>query len=141
MASDVEPRPDVPFEILDAMRQICLAFPEAYEESAWVGTRWCIRKKNFAHVVAIEAGWPPAYARAAGNDGPITVLTFRAHPPDREALGQSGHPFFLPVWFDDIVGMVLGGDTDWEEVTELVTDSYCALAPKKLAEQVRGSTP
>ena len=29
--------------------------------------------------------------------------------------------------------MVLDADqTDWDEVTELLTDSYCVLAPKKL---------
>jgi hypothetical protein len=28
--------------------------------------------------------------------------------------------------------MVLDDDTDWEEVRELVTESYCVLAPKKL---------
>ena len=42
---------DAPEEILDKLREICLAFPDAYEEDAWAGTRWCVRKKNFAHVV------------------------------------------------------------------------------------------
>ena len=43
-----------------------------------MGTRWRIRKRTFAHVLTIEAGWPPAYARAAATDGPCTVLTFRS---------------------------------------------------------------
>ncbi len=30
------------------------------------------------------------------------------------------------------MGMVLDADTDWDEVRELVTESYCVLAPKKL---------
>ena len=55
---------DVPTEILDAVRAVCLALPDAYEEAAWVGTRWRIRGKTFAHVLTIDAGWPPAYARA-----------------------------------------------------------------------------
>jgi hypothetical protein len=29
-------------------------------------------------------------------------------------------------------GVLLTGDTDWEEIRELVTDSYRVLAPKKL---------
>ena len=29
-----------------------------------------------------------------------------------------------------------GADTNWGEVAELVTESYCLLAPKKLAAQV-----
>jgi len=123
--------------ILDALRSICRGLPDVHEEQAWVGTRWTVRKKNFAHVVVVRGGWPAAYAEAAGSDGPITVLTFRSPPADLEALSNVGHPFFKPVWFDDIVGMVIDSATDWQEVAELVTESYCWLAPKKLAEQVR----
>jgi hypothetical protein len=31
---------------------------------------------------------------------------------------------------------VLDADVDWDDVAELVTESYCALAPKKLVELV-----
>jgi hypothetical protein len=133
-------RPDVAPAILAALREVCLALPEAYEEEAWVGTRWSVRKKTFAHVLVVDDGWPPAYALAVNNDGPLTVMTFRAPLPEREALGHIGRPFFLPVWFDDIVGMVIDGDVDWDEVAELVTESYCVLAPKKLVDLVRRPT-
>jgi hypothetical protein len=129
-------RPEVPASIVASLREICLALPEAYEEEAWVGTRWCVRKKNFAHVVAIADGWPPAYARAAGSDGPLTVLTFRAPADEVEAFRHLGAPFFVPVWFDDIVGMALHDDVDWTQIAELVTDSYCVLAPKRLRDQL-----
>ena len=128
---------DVAPAIVAELRAICLRLPEAYEEQAWAGTRWMIRKRNFAHVVAIDAGWPPAYARAAHNDGPITVLTFRAADTDLDALTHAGHPYFKPVWFRDIVGMILDADVDWDVVADLVTDSYCIMAPKKLAAAVR----
>jgi hypothetical protein len=72
---------DAAAEIVDRLRSVCLAFPEAYEESAWVGTRWRIRKKTFAHVLTIEAGRPPGYARAAATEGPVTVLTFESSGP------------------------------------------------------------
>jgi hypothetical protein len=32
--------------------------------------------------------------------------------------------------------MLLDEDTDWEELAELLTDSYCLQAPKSLAERV-----
>jgi hypothetical protein len=32
--------------------------------------------------------------------------------------------------------MVLDDHTDWEEVAELMTESYCVLAPKKLVALV-----
>jgi hypothetical protein len=69
---------------------MCLALPEACEEQAWVGTRWSIRKRNFAQVVAIDAGWPPAYARAASTEGPAIVLTFRSSGQELEALARRG---------------------------------------------------
>jgi predicted DNA-binding protein (MmcQ/YjbR family) len=120
---------------LERVRATCLGLPEVVEEQAWVGTRWTIRRKNFAHVVQIVAGHPPAYAAAAGTDD-ATVLTFRCPPDDLDALTHAGPPFFKPVWFTDIVGLVLDGSTDWDEVAELVTESYCLLAPQQLAEQV-----
>jgi hypothetical protein len=87
--------------------------------------------------VPIEGGKPDAYAAAARTAGPAVVLTFRAGGDELEALAAMGPPFFKPVWFRDIVGLDLSGDVDWTEVAELVTDSYCLLAPKKLAATVR----
>jgi hypothetical protein len=128
---------EVRLEIVAVLRAVCLGLPEAYEESAWVGTRWRIRKQTFAHVLAIDSGWPPAYARAAASDGPATVVTFRASGPELDAFRDAGHPYFKPVWFDDIVGMFLDEHVDWDLVGELLTESYCILAPKKLAASVR----
>ena len=130
-------RPDVPAATVAALRTVCLGLPDAYEEQAWVGTRWRIRTQTFAHVLVIDSGWPPAYARAAGSDGPVTVLTFRSTGAELNALAHADHPFFKPVWFPDIVGMVLDADVDWDEVGELVTESYCALAPRRLADLVQ----
>jgi hypothetical protein len=86
----------------------------------------------FAHVLVVDSGWPPAYARAAGTNGPTTVLTFRSSGPDLDALRMAGDPFFAPVWRADEVGMVLDAGVDWEEVADLLTESDCLLAPKKL---------
>lgn len=127
---------DVPLEFVTRLRSSCLSLPAAYEEQAWVGTRWCVRKKTFAHVVTIADGHPPAYARAAAHDGPLTVLTFRSSADELDALANAGRPFFKPPWFPDIVGMTLDDATDWDEVDELLTESYCLLAPKKLTDQV-----
>ena len=114
----------------------CLPLPEAVEEDAWVGTRWRIRAKTFAHVVPIEDGRPGAYAVAAGTPGPAVVLTFRSSGDELAALTAIGPPFFKPVWFRDIVGLTITHATDWDEVNELVTESYRLLAPRKLAARV-----
>jgi hypothetical protein len=56
---------------------------------------------------------------------------FRSSPPELDALRNAGLPFFAPVWRADEVGMVLDGAVDWEEVAELLTESYTLLAPKR----------
>jgi hypothetical protein len=116
---------DVPDAVLAELRAVCLGLPESYEEQAWTGRRWRIRKRTFVHVLTIDS---PA--------GPTTVMTFRAAGEELGVLHRSGHPFFRPGWGRDVVGMVLDGDTDWSEVAELLTESYCVLAPKKLAAKV-----
>jgi len=132
----MSPRTLVPPDVLAELRSICTALPEVREEEAWIGTRWRIRTHTFAHVLTIDAGWPPAYAKAAGTDGPVTVLTFRSGGDELHALAHTGSPFFKPVWWPDIVGLELGPDTDWDEVAELITESYRLLAPKRLAALV-----
>lgn len=129
-------RADVPQEIVAELRSVCLALPEVIEEQGWVGRRWHVRTRAFAHVLLVDDGWPPAYARAAGSDGPIVVLMFRSSGAELAALRNGGAPFFAPVWRADEVGMVLDADVDWDEVAELVTESYCVQAPKALRARV-----
>jgi hypothetical protein len=125
----------VPAPALSRLRTLCLALPEVAEEAAWAGTRWVVRKKNFAHAVAIEDGWPPAYAEASGlHDG--CVLTFRFDPA-HDVMRWSRPPFFRPPWFANIAGVELTGATDWNELETLVIDSYRVLAPGKLAHRAR----
>jgi len=117
--------------VLARLRLVCLDLPEAYEEAAWAGIRWCVSKKNFAHVLMIGDGWPPAYAEAA-NTAHGCVLTFRLSEANSRSARFSRRPFFRPLWFPNIVGVMLTADTDWEELDALLVESYCALAPKRL---------
>jgi hypothetical protein len=121
---------DVPADMLGELRTICLGLPDAYEQQAWAGTRWCVRKRSFAHVLTLDS-----------HVGPSTVLSFRSSGAELAALRASGHPFFRPGWGDDTVGMVLDGATDWGEVAELLTESFCIMAPKKLVALVERPPP
>ncbi|OYO22010.1 hypothetical protein CGZ93_08790 [Enemella dayhoffiae] len=47
-----------------------------------------------------------------------------------------GEPYYRAGWGSNVVGMILGDGTDWTEVAELLTDSYCLQAPHHLAAQV-----
>jgi predicted DNA-binding protein (MmcQ/YjbR family) len=116
---------DVPERVMRELGARCGALPEVEEQQAWAGSRWVVRKRTFAHVLTIE-----------GPHGPDTVMTFRSSGDELGVLHHAGHPFFRPGWGTNVVGMVLDDDTDWDEVGELVTESYCLLAPKKLAALV-----
>jgi hypothetical protein len=127
----------LPAEVVTAVRAICLALPEAHEEAAWVGRRWRIRQRTFAHLFVVDDDSPPILARAAG-DGPrpAIVLAFRAQGQELVALTNSGPPFVNAGWGRDAIGMVLDEATDWTEVRELLVESYAALAPKRLRAQL-----
>jgi hypothetical protein len=124
---------DVSGAALHRVRSFCLGLPESYEEQAWVGTRWRIRSRTFAHLIVVEGGWPKAYSRAAGTQGPANVLTFRSAGMELGALRTIGHPYFAPPWREDEIGLVLDGTLDWAEVTELLIESYRVLAPANLS--------
>ncbi len=123
---------EVPEAVEVRLREICLSLPEVREEVAWKGTRWRVRTHTFVHVIGIDE---------PGRD-PSVVMSFRAAGDELEVLRNAGHPFFILGWGRDAVGMVLDDRTDWDEVCELVTESYCVLAPKKLVALVdRPATP
>jgi hypothetical protein len=117
---------EVPEAILQRLRLACAHLPEAYEEQAYEGVRWRIRKNTLVHVISRVV-----------ESGPITVMTFHSRGEEHDALLAMGDPFH-PGWGPGLVAMVLreDGTTDWSEVRELVTESYCLLAPKKLIAQL-----
>lgn len=110
-----------------------LALPDAHEEDAWTGIRWRVRAKTFAHVMVAQEGFESSFRAITGIADPTTVLTFRASGEELLALVHAGLPFYKPPWSPTIVGMVIDDDTDWAEVTDLVTESYRICAPQRLA--------
>ena len=116
---------DVPLETVELLRGVCLRLPETTEQQAWAGTRWQVRRRTFAHVLSIDA-----------DGGPVTVMTFRSTGFELDALLEIGHPYFRAGWGTNVVGMVIGVAVDPDEIRELLTESYCILAPKKLAALV-----
>jgi YjbR len=120
----------VPDDVESRLRELCLELPDAYEERAWVGTRWMVRKRTFAHVLGVDVD----------HEDPLVVLSFRSAGEELEVLRHAGHPFFVLGWGRDAIGMVLDGETDWDEVREVVTESFCVLAPKKLTSLVNRPT-
>lgn len=120
---------EVPAPIVERIRTLCLALPETsvrVDESRTLtrSTAWSydIRQRSFCLLVASS--------NPTGR--PVTMLVLRAGPVEREALLSGGHPYFVPRAGPGRIGIELTDDTDWDEITELVTESYRILAPKKL---------
>lgn len=115
-------RPDLPLAWVERLRGVLEVFPECEEDHAWVGVRWRVGDATVAH--------------AFGGEDQLFRITFRAEPDEVVAFMHLGAPYFRCDWGRDLVGLFLDEDTDWEELGELLTDSYCIQAPSRLAERV-----
>jgi YjbR len=120
---------EIPADIVEPIRTLCLALPEVtvrVDESRTTARSTAhsfdIRRRSFCLLVA--------WADAKGQ--PVPLLLLRAGPDEREALLAIGHPFYPSRADRDRIVVVLTGDTDWAEIRELVIESYRILAPKKL---------
>ncbi|MGN6162149.1 MAG: MmcQ/YjbR family DNA-binding protein [Marmoricola sp.] len=115
-------RPEVPPAMVERLRDLVADLPQCREEDAWVGIRWRVGEATIAHVFG-------------GEDGLFRII-FRGEPGEVMAFAHLGPPYFKADWGPNVIGMLLDDATDWQELGELLTDSYCLLAPGHLAEQV-----
>lgn len=129
-AGDVRP------EFEDRLRALCMSLPDVYEEPAWVGVRWMVRKQTFAHTYGVDKPDRTSPLNTLVRRFPVDVVTFRVPDDDVAGLLGCGLPFYSPGWGANVVAMILDDDTDWEEVAELLTDSYRERAPRKLARLI-----
>jgi hypothetical protein len=106
---------------------VLMSLPRCREEDAWVGIRWRVGQATVAHVYG-------------GEDQRLRV-TFRAEQDEVMAFGNLGDPYFRADWGRNVVGLLLDEHTDWEELRELLIDSYCIQAPHRLAELVPRPPP
>ena len=120
---------EVPKDIFERVRTLCLALPEvtvrvdaSLARARSTAHSFEIRRRSFCLLVA----------RESPTGKPVPLLVLRADPDERDALLSIGHPFYASRAGQDRIGVWLTDDTDWEEIRELVTDSYRRLAPKKL---------
>ena len=120
---------EVPEAIVERVRALCLALPEvtvrvddSLTPERSTAQSFDIRRRSFFLLVA----------REDSTGKPVPLLVLRAGPAERAALLSIGHPFFPARAGRDRIVVVLIGDTDWEQIRELVTESYRILAPKKL---------
>lgn len=104
--------------VLDPLRAICLSLPEAHEGLSF-GEPW------------FRAGKKP-FAIFEVHDG-VPEVSFRAVPEAREELLTD--PRFRPtpyMWHNGWLTLQLREPVDWDEVEELVLDSYRQQALRRM---------
>ena len=111
--------------LVDRVRAICLALPEAAEKEAWGDPTFRVRDKIFAMVKS--------------GDGRVSIWC-KAPPGGQEVLvGADPQRFFVPRYVGQHgwIGVRLDlPEVDWGLVAELVSDSYRMTAPKRLIAQI-----
>ena len=109
---------------IERLRAIALALPEAQEKPFGDQTAptFRVRDKMFVYVFDDERS---LMMKAPAGEQEALV----AHDPDR---------FFRPPYLGGKgwIGVTLRDDLDWEEVAEMVEESYRMIAPKRLHARI-----
>lgn len=113
MASGTEP--------LERLRAVCLALPEAQETGGVGDPSFKVRDKIFAMRHQHNGRWS-VWCKTPPGIQPALI----ASDPSR---------FFSPpyVGHHGWVGVYLDVPLDWDEIADLITDSYRKTAPKRLS--------
>ena len=120
-------RPPVPEEWVLRIADVLTELPEGTTEPAWVGARW--------------QGGGGLVPHVSGGVVPFFRTPSRRDLDGRQPFEHLGPPYFRAGWGANVIGMLLDDGTDWTELAELLTDSYCLVAPKQLASRVARPDP
>jgi predicted DNA-binding protein (MmcQ/YjbR family) len=108
--------------VLKRLREICLALPEATETMTWGQPHFRVRNKIFA-----------GYDDESGK-GSIDFKLTMDHAADvLERPGFSPAPY---VGHKGWVSVEARPDLDWDELRQMIRESFRLIAPKRLAAQM-----
>ena len=111
-------------ERLERLRKLCLSFPEASEKEAWGDPTWRVRDRIFAMQKGNYAGGRPSLWLKSSC--PVQGLLVAGDPEQFFVPPYVGHKGWVGVYLD-------GRSVDWQAVASLIRESYCWIAPKRLA--------
>jgi hypothetical protein len=113
--------------VLARLRRICLALPEVSERLSHGEPAWFVRGKRL-------------FVTFADHHHDDRVALWCAAPAGAQEAFVTTRPerFFRPpyVGHRGWLGVVLDDGVDWDELSDIVTEAYRAVAPKALAEAV-----
>lgn len=112
--------------MIERIREICLALPETSERLSHGSPSFFVRQKK-TFVSALLDGHHD-------NDFPHLWLA-AAEGVQGELIAEAPDRFFRPpyVGHKGWIGIHLEDDADWDEVEDLIEESYRMTAPKRLA--------
>ena len=115
-------------EAVGRLRAICLALPEATEQETWGDPTFRVRGKIFAMVKR--------------GDGRVSAWCKAPLGAQGVLVGADPARFFVPpyVGHRGWIGVRLDVGVDWDEVADLVAESYRLTAPKRLVARLGAAT-
>lgn len=112
--------------IMERLRKICLPLPEATEAEAFGAPTFQIRAKNFAMLHKPE-GRTSVWGKATHE---FQQALIHSEPERYFAPPYVGPKGWVAAWLDDDV------NPDWDEIEEIIIESYRLIAPKRLVKQL-----
>jgi predicted DNA-binding protein (MmcQ/YjbR family) len=113
---------------LKRVKEICLELVETTTQRHGSHAAFLVRQKTFAYYLDNHHG-----------DG-IIAIACKVAPGDNQLLANAQpERFYLPAYIASRGWVALRldrGEIDWEEVRELLQESYRRIAPKRLAANV-----
>jgi len=116
------PEVPVPEAVMEPLRTICLRYPEAVEAVAFGKPTFQVRRKNFCMLFTGERGIA-AFVKAAPGMQEAAIDRDPARYFRPPYLGGKG---WIGCWLEP------EADPDWDELADLIDESYRLIAPKRL---------
>ncbi|MEJ2861432.1 MmcQ/YjbR family DNA-binding protein [Actinomycetospora flava] len=120
-------------QLVERLRQVCLALPEATEKISHGSPSWFVRRMFVSYVGHHHGDEHLAIWVAAPEGAQEEMVT--AEPARFFVPPYVGHRGWLGMRLD-----VEPEGPDWDEVREVVTDAYRVVAPRRLAARLGGGT-
>jgi hypothetical protein len=115
---------------LTRLAQICLVLPDATRKDMGQHASFLVRKKTFVYYLDDHHG-----------DGIVSICCKVALGENADLMASDPARFYMPAYIGPRGWVALRldvGEVDWNEVGDLVVDSYRLVAPKRLAALVSG---
>jgi predicted DNA-binding protein (MmcQ/YjbR family) len=111
-------------ELLERLRKVCLALPDAHEVEAWGEPTFRVRNKLFAMYASADTHHGAGRASVWVNSTHVNQDILLRHKPER---------FFSPPYVGPSgwVGIYLDKRPSWKIIGDIIRDGYMLIAPKR----------